>query len=195
MAGETVNTATTLPLDAFDKLQLDAGVLLTEFTPAATPSIDRTKILGATTGGIHASCVPEFEDFAEDVDNAPNNLKEFKRITGYNCEITATLLNISAAGAKRILGAADIDGTNTNMVTPRMELDADTDFADLWWVGDMADGGYCAVKVINALSTGGLSIQTTKKGKGQFAVTFTGHIALADPSIVPMVVYVYPAAS
>lgn len=188
----TVNTATTLPLDAFDKLQLNAGVLLSDFTPSATPSIDREKIIGATTGGIQIQCVPEFEDFAEDVDNAPNNLKEFKRITGYNCEISTTLLNLSPSSAKLILGAADIDGTNTSMVTPRMELDADTDFADLWWIGDMADGGYIAVKVINALSTGGLSIQTTKNGKGQMAVTFTGHLALADPSVVPMVVYVYP---
>ena len=191
----TVNTATTLSLDAFDKLQLNAGVLLSDFTPSATPSIDREKIIGATTGGIQIQCVPEFEDFAEDVDNAPNNLKEFKRITGYNCEISTTLLNLSPASAKLILGAADIDGTNTSMITPRMELDAEDDFADLWWVGDMADGGYIAVKVINALSTGGLSIQTTKNGKGKMAVTFTGHLALADPSVVPMVVYVYPAST
>ena len=188
----TVNTANTLPLDAFDKLQLNAGVLLSDFTPSATPSIDREKIIGATTGGINVSCVPQFEDFAEDVDNAPNNLKEFKRITGYECTISTTLLNLSPASAKLILGAADIDGTNTSMVTPRMELDADTDFADLWWVGDMADGGYVAVKVINALSTGGLSIKSTKNAKGQMAVTFTGHLELADPSVVPMVVYVYP---
>ena len=127
----TVNTANTLPLDAFDKLQLNAGVLLSDFTPSATPSIDRAKIIGATTGGINVSCVPQFEDFAEDVDNAPNNLKEFKRITGYECTISTTLLNLSPASAKLILGAADIDGTNTSMVTPRMELDADTDFADL----------------------------------------------------------------
>ena len=127
----TVNTANTLPLDAFDKLLLNAGVLLSDFTPSATPSIDRAKIIGATTGGINVSCVPQFEDFAEDVDNAPNNLKEFKRITGYECTISTTLLNLSPASAKLILGAADIDGTNTSMVTPRMELDADTDFADL----------------------------------------------------------------
>ena len=47
----------------------------------------------------------------------------------------------------------------------------DTDFSDIWWVGDRSDGGLVAICLRNALSTGGFSLQTTKNGKGQIAVT------------------------
>ena len=76
-----------------------------------------------------------------------------------------------------------------NHVTPRATLAAD-DFSDqLWWVGDRADGGMVAVKLINALSTGGFSLQTTKKGKGQLSLELTGHISINDQDTVPMDFY------
>ena len=183
-------TFTKVPQDAFENLQLDAGVLLTEFTPAANPTLTDANILGATTGGISVNCTPEYEDFAEDVDNAPTNLKEFKNLTSWSCTFSTTLLNLSTDGAKKILGAADIDGTDTHKVTPRRELKT-ADFFDLWWVGDKADGGYVAVKLINALSTGGFSLQTSKNAKGQISVEFTGHVSLANQDVMPMEFYIY----
>lgn len=62
-------------------------------------------------------------------------------------------------------------------VTPRMTLDPTAgtgDFKDIWWVGDTLDGGMVAVRLMNALSTGGLTLKTTDKGKGNIAVTMTG---------------------
>lgn len=183
-------TFTKVPQDAFENLQLDAGVLLTEFTPAANPTLTDANILGATTGGISVNCTPDYEDFAEDVDNAQTNLREFKILTSWSCTISTTLLNLSTDGAKKILGAADIDGTDTHKVTPRRELKT-ADFFDLWWVGDKADGGYVAVKLINALSTGGFSLQTSKNAKGQISVEFTGHVSLANQDVMPMEFYIY----
>ena len=87
------------------------------------------------------------------------------------------------------LGAADIGTTDTTKVTPRSELQL-ADFSNIWWVGDRTDGGMIAIKLINALSTGGLSLQTTKKGKGQLSVTLTGHISIEHTDIVPMEFYV-----
>ena len=46
---------------------------------------------------------------------------------------------------------------------------AQSDFSDLWWVGDRADGGMVAVQIKNALSTGGFSLKTTDNGKGQIS--------------------------
>ena len=60
----------------------------------------------------------------------------------------------------------------------------------LWWVGDRADGGWVAVKLMNALSTGGISLQTTKSGKGQTSVTLTGHVSIDAQDVVPMEFYI-----
>ena len=64
---------------------------------------------------------------------------------------------------------------------------------DLWWVGDKADGGIVAVKLKNALSTEGFSLQTTKNGKGQTACTLTGHVSMSAQDTMPMEFYVLEA--
>lgn len=78
--------------------------------------------------------------------------------------------------------------TPDNKVLPRRDL-AQSDFQELWWVGDRADGGFVAIKMINALSTGGFSLQTTKSGKGQFSCTITGHVSINAQDVVPMEFY------
>lgn len=70
-------------------------------------------------------------------------------------------------------------------ITPRRDL-KQTDFATIWWVGDRADGGMVAVKLMNALSTGGLSLQTTKNGKGQVQIELTGHVSINAQDTMPM---------
>lgn len=178
---------TKIPQDAFDDLQLDAGVLLNAFNPAQ-PTIADDAIITATTGGISVSCTAEYSDFAEDVDNAPNNLKEFKHLDGWTCTMEFTALGNSPAMIKMALGAADIDGTDATKIIPRRDL-KQSDFADVWWVGDKADGGMVAIRLINALSTEGYSLQTTKNGKGQISVTLTGHVSIANQDVMPMEFY------
>lgn len=179
---------TVIPQDTFESLQLDAGVLLTTFNPATPTAPADEAIICATTGGIQVSCVPTFSDLGEDVDNCPNNMKELKHLDGWECTMGFTALGTSPAAIKLALGCADIDGTDTTKVTPRKDL-AQTDFTDLWWVGDKADGGFVAVQLKNALSTGGFSLQTTKNGKGQTSMTLTGHVSLSAQSTMPMVFY------
>jgi len=178
---------TVIPQDTFQELQLDAGILLNTFDPA-NPSVTDTNIITATTGGITVACVPTYSDFGEDVDNCPNNTKELKHLDGWECTITTTALGTSPEAIKLALGAADIDGTDSTKITPRADL-AQTDFSDIWWVGDRADGGMVAVQLKNALSTGGFSLQTTKNGKGQISLTLTGHVSINAQDVVPMVFY------
>ena len=56
---------TKMPEDAFEKLQLNAGILVDTFTPS-TGVIGN--ILGATSGGIQFATNPTYSDFGEDVD-------------------------------------------------------------------------------------------------------------------------------
>ena len=178
---------TVIPENTFSALQLDAGILLKAFNPA-NPTVADENIICATTGGINPSCTPTFSDLFEDVDNAPNNVKEGKHLDGWECTISTTSLGTSPELIKLALGCADIDSSNTAKIIPRKDLEQ-TDFADIWWVGDRADGGFVAIRLINALSTAGFSLQTTKNGKGQIALTLTGHVSIADQSKMPMEFY------
>lgn len=186
---------TAIPADTFSTLQLNAGMLLKTFDVAREMSAEEIiqAAICATSGGINASCVPEYTDIGEDVDNCPANMKELKKLVRYECKLSTSVLTLSTETVKISLGQADIDAS-TGKVTPRSEL-KDTDFRDLWWVGDMADGGFAAVKLENALSTGGLSLQTTKDGKGQLALELTAHYTIQNQTKVPMEFYVKKGAA
>lgn len=192
-----MGTYTKVSTDAFDALQLDAGVLLSTFdltSPYTAPDSD--DIIATTTGGINPTCVPTYSDFGEDVDNVPNNMMEFKHLDGWECAMAFSSIKFNAENTKWALGAADITTLTGNLgikkITPRGTLQQ-TDFADLWWVGDKANGGAFAVRLINGLSTGGLNIQSTKNGKGTNQMTITGHVSLANQNVMPMEFYDIPA--
>lgn len=183
--------------DAFDTLQLDAGVLLSSFDLAnAYTAPDSDDIIATTTGGINPTCVPTYSDFGEDVDNVPNNMMEFKHLDGWECAMAFSSIKFNAENTKWALGAADITdvtgNTGIKKITPRGNVKL-ADFRDLWWVGDKANGGAFAVRLINALSTGGLSIQSSKNGKGTNQMTITGHVSLANQDVMPMEFYDIPA--
>lgn len=177
---------TVIPQDTFDGLQLEAGVLLKDFDPA-DPEVVDANLVTATTGGITISATPEYTDLGEDVDNVPPNMKELKSDPRWTCTISTTALGTTPEAIRFALGAADVNAVS-GKITPRSSLDQN-DFADLWWVGDKADGGFVAVKLINALSTGGFSLQSTKDGKGNVSLEFTGHVSIDAQDVMPMEFY------
>lgn len=186
---------TKISPNTFAELQLNAGVLLSNFDPTTGAFDIDTDILGATTGGMTINCTPTYSDFGEDIDNCPKNMMELKQLDNWECTIGGTFLNVSTNVVKLALGAADIDKTNANKITPRRDVTED-DFTDVWWVGDYSDkngetkGGYIAVHLMNALSTGGFSLRSGDKAKGQFDVTFTGHVSMDAQDVVPMEFYI-----
>lgn len=188
---------TQIPTDTFEKLQMNAGILVkgsTGFVPS-TGVVTTANIIGATSGGLQVSCVPSYLDFGEDIDNCPKNTMELKKLEEWECKISGTFVTVSTTLAKMMLGAADIDSTDTTKITPRVDLTED-DFEDVWFVGDYSDkngdtnGGFVAVHLMNALSTGGFSMQTGDKAKGQFSAEFTGHVSMDAQTVVPMEFYI-----
>ena len=185
---------TKIPSDAFQKLQINAGILTTDFTPA-TGTIGESGQIGATTGGVNFTATPTYSDFGEDIDNCPKNMKELKKLDSWEVKMTGTFVNADTAIAKRLCGAADIGTTDATKVTPRNDL-KDADFADIWLVGDYSDnngetnGGFIAIKLLNALSTGGFQLKTADKAKGQFAFEFTGHYSMSAQDTVPFEIYI-----
>lgn len=182
---------TKIPETAFQEIQLNAGVLLSSFTPASAEVTDEA-IVGATTGGISFTATPSFMDFGEDIDNCPKNMKELKKLDTWDIKMSGTFITVSPKSVASLVAAADVAAEK---VTPRNDL-KDTDFKDLWWVGDYSDktgeenGGFCAIHMMNALSTGGLSIKSSDKAKGQFAFEFTAHYSMEAQTTVPFEVYV-----
>lgn len=176
---------TVIPKDTFSGMQLNAGVLLKTFNPTSVAAPQDTDIICATTGGINPTCVPTYSDLGEDVDNCPVNMKELKHLDGWECKMSFTALGTSADNIRLALGAADVA---TNKITPRRDL-KQSDFSDIWWVGDRADGGCVAIQLKNALSTGGFSLQTTKSGKGKISCELTGHVSIDAQDEMPMIFY------
>lgn len=188
---------TKLPADTFQKLVLNAGILVDAFTPS-TGVIGN--LMGATTGGITFNSNPTYTDFGEDVDNCPNNTMELKRIDQFDPAMSGTFLTLTAAVVKDLIGAADIAvGDNTHAV-PRDHLIED-DFKEVWWIGDYSDvnddggtgstksAGFLAIHLMNSLNTGGFQITSAKKAKGQMAFDFHGHYSLENIEEVPFEVY------
>ena len=182
-----------IPEDTFKNIVLNAGVLLKSFTPA-TPTIEDANILGATTGGINFTATPSFTDFGEDIDNCPKNMKELKKLDSWEVKLTGTFITSNTSLIALLMGAGDVGTSDTTKVTPRVDV-ASADFKDLWFVCDYSDkngennGGFCAIKIINALSTGGFSMQSADKGKAQFSFEFTGHVSMSAQTVVPFEVY------
>lgn len=196
---------TKIPTNTFKQLQLNAGILLTSFTPS-NPSVTLTNIIGATSGGVNFSATPSFKDFGEDVDNCPKNSKELKRLDSWDVKMSGTFLTVTTATVEKLLGAGDVDTTDTTKVTPRADLDVG-DFTDLWWVGDYSDvnedgsgtggasAGFIAIHMMNTLSTGGFQLQSGDKNKGTFAFEFTAHYAISSIDTVPFEIYVKEGTS
>ena len=182
---------TQIPSDTFKQLQLNAGVLVSEFDPSSG-TMTIANIIGATTGGVTFNASPSFEDWGDDIDNCPKNMMELKKLTEWEVTMSGTFATMTEDLAATMVGAAD---TTTNKITPRNDLKV-ADFKDLWWVGDYSDqngdtnGGFIAIHMLNALSTGGFQIRTSDNDKGNFAFEFTGHYSNAAPDTVPFEIYV-----
>lgn len=185
---------TKIPADTFKQLQINAGVILSDFTPA-TGAFEPENQLGATTGGITFAATPTFSDYGEDVDNCPKNTLELKRLDDVDVKCSGTFVTVTTTSAKSLMAAADIDGTDTTKVVPRRDLDS-ADFKDIWLVGDYSDkngatnGGFIAIRLMNALSTGGFQLKTADKGKGQMAFEYTAHYSISKQDVVPYELYI-----
>ncbi|NCC84026.1 MAG: hypothetical protein EOM03_07855 [Clostridia bacterium] len=188
-----------LPTDFVEKLATNAGIMLTDFTPA-TGAYSQADILFATTGGVNASIVPTYKDYGEDVDNCPKNTKEMKQLESVECKFSGTAVTMNTAAAKSLMGAADIGTVDTTKITPRATLSTG-DFASLWYVCPYSDktgdtnGGFIAMKLIDALSSSGFAMQSTDKEKGQYAFEYMGHTSISTPETLPFEVYVKAGTS
>jgi len=183
---------TQIPSNTFSHLQMNAGILVDSFQPDSGVI---GNIIGATTGGITFTDNVTYTDFGDDIDNCPKNMLELKRVDSHDVTMGGTFVTVDSSTAKLLAGASDVDRTDASHIIPRNDLST-SDFTTLWWIGDYSNentgdnAGFLAIRLINALNTGGFQIRSTDKGKGQFAFTFTGHYSMNAQDTVPYEIYV-----
>lgn len=189
---------TQIPTDTFKKLQLNAGILTTDFD-TATGKLTASNIIGATSGGVSFEATPSFSDFGEDIDNCPKNTKELKKLDSWEAKMSGSFVTMDTNVATSVIGTAAVARNDSTKVVPRNSVDV-KDFKNIWWIGDYSDinedgsstgkAGFIAIKLINALSTGGFKIQSGDKAKGTFEFEYTGHYSLENIDIVPFELYI-----
>lgn len=162
--------------DTPTRLQLNAGVLCTSYTPASgqTPA-SITGIIGATRDGGTISIVPEMHQAA--VDGAPTYTKGLERKDGVEAKISFNCVEFTAENIKLALGAGASESSNKLTGTRTVNS---SDYTTIYWVGDTAGGTDIYVKLVNALSLGGLNMSVTDKGEGTFALELTAHYSDSD---------------
>lgn len=187
-----MSTFAKIPANTFQMIQKSAGILLRTFDPE-NPAFEDSAIIGATTGGFQFSAVPSFVDMGEDIDNCPNGMKELMDFDTWDIKASGTYVSLDAAGIRDMMATADLGATTNGLtkITPRNKL-TDTDFTDLWWVGDRgtAEGGFIALHMMNTLNTGGFSLQTEDNGKGKYSFSYACHPSIDEQDTVPFEVYV-----
>lgn len=189
---------TQIPTDTFKKLQLGAGILSTDFDPA-TGELTASNIVGATSGGVSFEATPSFSDFGEDIDNCPKNTKELKKLDSWEAKMSGSFVTMDTNAAVSVIGTAAVATEDQTKVVPRNSVDV-KDFKNIWWIGDYSDinedgssagkAGFIAIKLIDALSTGGFKIQSGDKAKGTFEFEYTGHYSIENIDVVPFELYI-----
>lgn len=194
-----------LPTTPFKNIAFNAGTILTEFDPT-TPTVDRSKILGATTGG--SSFTPNLDiiNLFEDVDNARANSKQGVYINGCDPHLTTTLLTVGEDNITKLMPKVTVTSTAATTTTPGLTkiepkdgIVPETDFFDLWIVTDYATmaeengntiSGFFVIHMIDCLDVNGFQQQTTKDGKVQYSCDFRAHYDVEDDDqTVPYEIY------
>lgn len=140
---------TQVPLNTFKELQMNAGVIAKEFN-TTSGAVDRSDIIGATSGGINFTATPTFSDFGEDIDNMPKNTKELKRLESWEVTMSGTFVTVNADLVKILVSVCDKTGG-----VPTYTLTSDTAVNPLktYYTRSGSEGSYVYTPVADPVST------------------------------------------
>lgn len=181
-------TVTKVTPEAAQNMVIQAGVLVRNFDITNPVEPARSDVVCTTSGDHKITCTPNTSDFFEDVNGAQSGSMEGLHLDSWNCGLGITSIEHTPETLELALGAADIavDGG----VNPRTRY-LPRDFKRYTWLGEFVDPEkLLAVVMENVVSTGGLSMTTTKNGKAGTAMTLTPHPSAYTPDKVPMAFYV-----
>ena len=194
--------------EAFDSLQLNAGIFLVDFdyssatdadalkTLIASAITDGTNILGVTRGGGTFTVTRDMR--SPEIDGMRYPFKGSDYVDSTDAALSTTLLEITADNLKIALGSGVKTATSTNVTTVTMNTAiATTDYlTNICWVGDIADGDMVLICLNNAINTADLTYTYTDKGEGTLGVEFHARQgAVDDYDTAPFEVVFYNKAT
>lgn len=177
---------TGLRSETFDNLQLNAGIVLKNFSydsitdaaalksAIATAKTAGTNILGATRGGGNFVVTREVRE--PEADGKRYSFVGGRFIDSADAKLSTTLIELTPGNLQIALGSADVT-TSGSKTTIKMRTEIkDTDYlTNIVWVGNIADGSLVAIVLYNAFNTADFSLTYTDKGEGTLAVEFHAH--------------------
>lgn len=177
--------------DAFNNLQLNAGIFLVGFdyssitdatalkTAIATAISTPSNILGVTRGG--GTFTVTRETRTPEVDGLRYPFKGADFVDSVDAYLSGTLLEVNSSNFDRLLGTGDVatSGKKTT-VTMHTAIGSSDYLSKLCWVGDIADGRAVLIEIDNAINTADFSFTFTDKGEG--TMTFEFHARQASVS-------------
>lgn len=175
----------TTPLreETFEKLQLNAGIFIKNFTytsitnasalktAIASAITTGTNILGATRGGGSFTVTREMR--TPEVDGKRYGFKGDTFIDSVEAQLSTTLIEITPENLVNALGSADaVTSGSKTTITLSTALDTTDYLSNLCWIGDLADGSYVLICLKNAINTADLTLTFSDKGEGTLPVEF-----------------------
>ena len=170
--------------EAFESLQLNAGIFLVDFdysaatdaatlkTAIASAITAGTNILGVTRGGGSFNVTRDAR--TPDVDGMRYPVKGGDFVDSADAYLSGTLLEVTPENFQRLLGSCDASTSGKiTTLTMRTAIDKNSDYlGSLCWVGDIADGRLVMIELDNAFNTADFSMSFTDKGEGTMAFEF-----------------------
>lgn len=177
--------------DAFNNLQLNAGVFLVNYdyssitdstalkTAIASALSTPANILGVTRGG--GSFTVTRETRTPEVDGMRYPFKGADFVDSVDAYLSGTLLEVVPNNFKLLLGTGDVATSGKKTTITMHTAVQSTDYiSHLCWVGDLADGRAVLIELDNAFNTADFSLTFTDKGEG--TMTFEFHARQASVS-------------
>ena len=169
--------------DAFNNLQLNAGVFLVNYdyssitdstalkTAIATALSTPANILGVTRGG--GSFTVTRETRTPEVDGMRYPFKGADFVDSVDAYLSGTLLEVVPNNFKLLLGTGDVSTSGKKTTITMHTAVRSTDYiSHLCWVGDLADGRAVLIELDNAFNTADFSLTFTDKGEGTMTFEF-----------------------
>lgn len=175
--------------NTFKNLQLGEGAFLK--TPYNGGNLTADQILSATRGGATVNITPVYR--TRNIDGVPANTAEAKAVDSVSVNASFVALEITPELLKRALGGANYDDA-TNKLKLRQKL-VISDFADLYWVGDVSDGRRVQITFKKAFNENGLQLRTQQFNEGELSMNFSGNYSVADLDTPPVEIEFFEVAT
>lgn len=203
---------TALRADTFQKLQLNAGILIKnhDYSSITDEAALKTQIagiiggtvtgkgdiLGATRGGGTFTATREWRSV--EVDGMRYGFKGSDYVDSVDAYLSTTLVEITAQNIQDLLQAGVTATPSGKKTTVKMgtAVGSSNYLTNICWIGDLADGKMVEICLNNAINTGDFTFTYTDKGEGTIAAEFHARQAtVADYDYAPfeIVFFDHPA--